>query len=110
TSGPATGGTSVSISGTNFVANATVRFGNASATNVNVVSASTITATTPGGAVGTVSVTVTNPGGQSSTLPSAFTYLAAPAPTISGISPSTGTGGTSVTISGANFAANAAVR
>ncbi len=74
TSGPATGGTAVTITGTNFTANATVSLGGSAATNVSVVSSTTITATTPAHAAGAVSVTVTNPDGQNGTRSSGFTY------------------------------------
>ncbi|MGH9195526.1 MAG: phospholipase D-like domain-containing protein, partial [Acidimicrobiia bacterium] len=46
-SGPTAGGTNVTITGTNFVAPATVTFGGTAATSVVVVSATSITATTP---------------------------------------------------------------
>ena len=49
----------MTITGTNFVAGATVTFGGTAATNVVVVSSTTITATTPAHAVGAVTVTVT---------------------------------------------------
>ena len=71
TSGPTTGGTSVTITGTNFVSGATVAFGGTAATGVTVVSSTTITATTPPMAAGTVPVKVTNPDGYSATLSSA---------------------------------------
>src|SRR5262249_16856205 len=45
--GPTAGGTAVTITGTNFVAGATVTFGGTAATNVVVVNSTTITATTP---------------------------------------------------------------
>ena len=58
-SGPAAGGTAVTITGTNFAAGATVTFGAAAASNVVVVSGTQITATTPANAAGAVTVTVT---------------------------------------------------
>ena len=64
-SGTTAGGTAVTITGTNFAAGATVIFGSTAASNVVVVSATTITATTPAGSAGAVTVTVSNPGGQS---------------------------------------------
>ena len=73
-SGPSSGGTPVTIGGTNFAAGASVTFGGSPATNVVVVSSSKITANTPAHAVGAVDVTVTNPNGQNGTLPSGFTY------------------------------------
>ena len=49
--------------------------------------------------------------GRSSTLASAFTYVALPPPTISGVAPSSGStsGGTTITVTGANFASGATV-
>lgn len=73
-SGSTGGGTSVTISGTNFANGATVSIGGTAATNVTVVNSTTITATTPAHAAGAVSVVVTNPGGQADTLTSGFTY------------------------------------
>ncbi len=73
--GPAAGGTTVTITGTNFVAGATVTFGGTAATNVVVASATQITATTPAGSAGAVAVTVTNPGAQSGSLANAYTYV-----------------------------------
>jgi len=107
--GPAAGGTGVTITGTNFAAGATVTIGAVAATNVVVVNTSTITANTPAGAAGPATVTVTNPGGQNGSLVSAFAYVAPP--TVSSVSPSSGpiTGGTAVTIGGANFAPGATV-
>jgi hypothetical protein len=67
----------VTITGTNFVAGATVTFGSSAATNIVVVNGTQITATTPPGSVGAVAVTVTIPGGQSGSLPNGFTYQSA---------------------------------
>jgi hypothetical protein len=67
TSGSSAGGTSVTITGTNLTGATAVRFGSANATGVTVNSATSITATSPAGAVGTVDVTVTTPGGTSPT-------------------------------------------
>jgi hypothetical protein len=108
-SGSTAGGTAVTITGTNFAAGATVTFGSAAATNVAVVNATTITATTPAGSTGAVTVTVTNSNGLSGSLAGAFTYLAPP--TVSSVSPNNGSlaGGTAVTITGTNFAAGATV-
>ena len=108
-SGPFAGGTAVSIAGTKFVSGATVRFGGVAASNVVVVSATQITATTPGHAAGVVDVIVTNPDAQSGTLTNGFTFRAAP--TVGSVTPNNGAlaGGTAVTIAGANFAAGASV-
>ncbi len=110
-SGPTTGGTSVTISGTNLAGASAVRFGTAAAT-ITSSSATQIVATAPGGAAGTVDVTVTTPGGTSPTSPAdGFSYVLG-APAVSGLSPASGptTGGTSVTISGTNLAGASAVR
>lgn len=72
------GGTVVTITGSGFESGATVTFGGAAATNVNVVSATTITATTPPHASGVVAVAVTNPDNQSGTMAGAFNYTNAP--------------------------------
>lgn len=78
--GPAAGGTTVTITGTNFVphldsANAPiVKFGNALATNVVVVSPTQITCTSPAGSIGSVGITVINPDGRSVTRAASFTY------------------------------------
>jgi hypothetical protein len=108
-SGPETGGTTVTVTGTNFAAGDTVAFGGRAATGVTVNSATSITATSPAGS-GTVNVTVTGPGGASATSSAdQFTYGAPPAgaPTVSAVSPASGpaTGGTTVTVTGTNFAA-----
>jgi hypothetical protein len=109
--GSTAGGTSVTISGANFASGASVTFGGATATNVAVQSSTSITATTPANSAGEVSVTVTNSGGQSGTLSGGFTYVQPSTPSVSSISPNTGStsGGTAATISGANFVGGATV-
>jgi hypothetical protein len=72
-SGSSAGGTGVTLTGTNFVAGATVSVGGTAATNVTVVSSTSITATTPAHAVGAVNVVVSDTGG-SATLTNGFTY------------------------------------
>ena len=62
--GPMQGGTSVTITGTNFSAVTAVRFGSNAAGSFTVDGATQITATSPAG-VGTVDVTVTTAGGTS---------------------------------------------
>jgi hypothetical protein len=75
TSGPTTGGTALTITGTGFIAAATVTVGGAAATNVVVVDATTITTTTPAGSEGAADVVVSNPGGLAGTLSDGFTYV-----------------------------------
>lgn len=72
--GTTAGGTSVALAGTGFVTGATVTFGGVAATSVAVASPTSITATTPARAAGSVNVVVTNPDGQSSTLAGGYTY------------------------------------
>src|SRR5215831_11977869 len=110
TSGPAAGGTAVTLSGQNFAPGATVTFGGTAATNVVVVSGSRITAKTPPHAQGSANVVVTNPGGRSATLANGFTFVP-PAPKVTGVSPASGTtaGGSAVTLTGQNFASGARV-
>lgn len=72
--GATTGGTSVTITGTNFQNGATVSFGGVMATNVAFVDSNTLTTTTPAHAAGTVDVTVTNPDTGVGTGTGVFTY------------------------------------
>ena len=78
-SGPAAGGTKLTITGSNFTGATAVKFGSAAATSFTVSSSGQITATSPAGS-GTVDVTVTTPAGTSATrLADWFTYLHAAA-------------------------------
>ena len=100
-SGPA--GTSVTISGTGFSSMAsqnTVTF-NGVAAAVSLASATQIVAQVPAGAT-TGAISVTTPGG-SATSASAYIVGSGNMPTISGFTPTIGTAGTSVTITGTNF-------
>src|SRR5207248_559697 len=110
--GPTGGGTSVTITGSNFINGATVSFGGTAATGVTVVSPTSITATSPATlTAGTVDVTVTTSGGTSpNTAADDFTYNAA-TPTVTAVSPNSGNsaGGASVTITGTNFINGASV-
>jgi plastocyanin len=74
------GGTSVTVTGSGFAAGATVSFDGAAGSNVVVQSATSITATTPARAAGSVAVVVTNTDGQTGRLDGGLTYTA-PAPT-----------------------------
>jgi acid phosphatase len=109
-SGPVAGGTSVTISGSGFGTGATVTFGGVSA-SATVIGSTTINAVAPAHASGPVNIVVTNPGGQSGTLTNGYVYAAAPAPTVSNITPNSGTtaGGTSVTINGSAFVSGATI-
>ncbi len=69
TSGPATGGTAITITGTNFAAGATVKIGGVAATSVVFVGATTITCKAPARPAGALyDVTVTNTSTKSGTL------------------------------------------
>ncbi|MEA2325343.1 MAG: hypothetical protein QOE68_302, partial [Thermoanaerobaculia bacterium] len=74
--GTVTGGTNVTINGTNFAAGATVTFGGTAATNVVVVTSIKITAKTPVHTAGAVNVTVTNTDTSTGTLTNGYTYNA----------------------------------
>jgi alpha-tubulin suppressor-like RCC1 family protein len=98
--GPAAGGTSVTLTGTELLGATAVKFGKTAATSFTVNSATSITATAPAG-TGAVDVTVTAATGTSPTGASdKYTYLALP--TVSKLSAKGGSaaGGTSVTITG----------
>ncbi len=104
-SGPAAGGTTVTVSGTGFSSTSTVAFGGVAATSVTYVSPNSLIAVAPAGKAGTsVAVTVVS-GGKTSATSHAdlFTYLVAP--TVTGISPATGPsgGGNVVTVTGTGF-------
>lgn len=102
------GGTSVTITGTEFAAGAAVTFGGVSATNITVVSATEITCDTPAG-TGSVTVKVTNSDTLYDTLIGGFLYTGAI--TLTNANPDEGTvdGGTEVTLTGTGFQAGASV-
>ena len=105
--GSSSGGTLVTISGSNFTAASSVLFGSVSA-SFSVISDSTITAYAPAQAAGTVDVTVTTPSGTSTTSSAdQFTYSSASAPSVTGLADTSGptTGGNPITILGTNFTA-----
>ncbi len=108
--GPATGGTIVTITGTNLAGVLAVHFGTAAATSFTVESPSAITATAPPG-TGTVDVTVT--GGAGTSPPVAadrFTYRLAPTVTKLSAKGGPATGGTEVTIEGTELGGATEVR
>ena len=103
TSGVNAGGTTLTITGTNFSGTTGVTIGGVAATNFSVANGTTITCTTPAGSLGAASVQVNGPS-HSNAANNLFTYTP-PAPAITAVSPNTGStlGGTPVTISGSNF-------
>jgi hypothetical protein len=72
-SGSTTGGTAITITGTDFTGATGVTIGGASATSVSVVNSTTITCVTPAGTAGAKDVVVTTAAG-SGTLSNGFTY------------------------------------
>ena len=113
TSGVTTGGTAVTITGTDFLSApgvpgaSTVTIGGVTCTGIDVISSTSIEADTPIG-TGAQDVVVTTPYGTG-TLAGGFTYVAAP--TVISITPNSGNylGGTSVTIAGTDFLASPGV-
>lgn len=90
-------GVTVTITGTHFTGASSVRFGDVEAASFTVNSATSIKAVLGNGASGNVSVTTT---GGTATL-GGFTFL--PTPTITSFTPTVGTKGTVVTITGTNL-------
>ncbi|MGO9558160.1 MAG: beta strand repeat-containing protein [Acidimicrobiales bacterium] len=109
--GPVSGGTSVSITGTNMLTTSEVDFGGVASPSFSVTSPTTITATAPSSVVpGEVDITVVTLSGTSSaSVADEFTYLSLP--TVTDVSPPSGpvTGGTSVSITGTGFTTASAV-
>jgi alpha-tubulin suppressor-like RCC1 family protein len=106
--GASAGGTSVTITGTNFNEVSSVKFGSTSATSFKVESETKITAISPAG-TGPVNVTVTTPIGTSATNSNdEFDY----GPTVTKLEPHDGrpAGGAQITILGSNFNEVKAVR
>ena len=112
--GTTAGGTTVIISGTNFTGASAVKFGTVAATSFTVTNAGSISAVSPSEGASTVDVTVTVGANTSAISEPAdqFTFSAPPPPTVTGLSPATGTtaGGTTVIISGTNFTGASAVK
>ncbi|WP_329538720.1 IPT/TIG domain-containing protein [Streptomyces sp. NBC_01358] len=105
--GPATGGTTVILTGAGLTGTTAVTFGSTPATSYTVNSATQITAATPAG-TGSVVCTVAGPGGTSNSV--VYTYLAAPA--LTALSPAQGPtdAGASVTLTGTGLTTAFAVR
>jgi type II secretory pathway pseudopilin PulG len=107
-SGPSTGGTSVTITGTGFTGATGVSFGSTAATSYTVASSTSLTAVSPALSPGTVHITVTTFAGTSTTSSAdRFTYRIS----VTGVSPSSGvpSGGYTVDLLGAGFTGATAV-
>jgi hypothetical protein len=110
-SGPTSGGQTVIITGTDLTGATAVSFGSTPATSYVVNNDNAITAISSAGSAATVDIRVTTAGGASAISSSDhYNYIAA-APTVTSVSPNIGStgGGTSATISGANFTGATAV-
>jgi Family of unknown function (DUF6519)/IPT/TIG domain len=112
TLGTIAGGTTVTITGTDFLGATEVEFGTANAAIVSIAPAEIIVTSPAVTNAGTVPVTVTTPGGTSPLSPpgAVFDYLAPP--TVTGINPGRGpaTGGIIVTITGTGFLGSVGVQ
>jgi len=111
-SGPAAGGTQVTLSGSGFLPGAEVLFGATASGSVTYVNGSTLRALSPAG-TGTVGVLVAESTGTSPSVSAdLFTYTSAESGlSVTGISPDSGAagGGTPVVVSGTGFAQGAQV-
>lgn len=103
-SGPASGGTTVSVSGANFPENARLFVGALEATNVNRVSSSLIVGVTPRGTVGNVPVRVVSPDGElEAVFAAGFTYEGTIALQVIEPSVAARAGGARITLRGSGF-------
>ena len=110
TNGPAGGGTSVTVSGTNLTGATAVHFGSIAGTSISADTAGSLTVIAPAG-TGVVDVTVTTPNGTSAVNAPSDQYTYNPAPTVTGVTPNNGApaGGNSVTVNGTNLSGATAV-
>jgi hypothetical protein len=111
-SGPTSGGTAVTLSGSNFTNVEWITFGGIAVSTFTVISSSSITVTAPPGLSGTVNVAVTTASGSSSfTSGGRFTYTAVSFPVVSNLATTSGTsaGGTTVIIDGSDLTGTTAV-
>jgi len=103
--GPVKGGNTVSINGSGFSNVTSVIFGSVRGTNVKVASSTKLSVQAPAGASAHyISVTTARGGASTLTGRSIYNYL--PVPSLRSVNPHSGPagGGTTVTITGANFA------
>jgi streptogramin lyase len=104
--GPATGGSTVVITGT-YLTGGTVFFGSQPAGTSSCTAATSCTAVAPATAAGVVDVQVGTTAGKSAlSAADHYDYVNPPVPAVSSISPATGpaSGGTNVTVTGSNLA------
>jgi hypothetical protein len=105
--GPASGGTSVTITGAHLSEASAVHFGPLSAASFNAISPNKLTAVSPAGTAGKLDITVTTPQGTSA-ITWADHFKLGP-PTVTKVKPNSGplAGGTLVYITGSGFALGA---
>ncbi|HEX4444614.1 MAG TPA: IPT/TIG domain-containing protein [Galbitalea sp.] len=103
TSGPDIGGTTVTVTGTNFGATAWATVNGNDGTNIHVLSTTSMTFVTPGGSDGIADIQVNDFGSSAIVTADRFTYEQPPI--LNTLSPSAGVlgGGNVITITGANF-------
>jgi hypothetical protein len=106
-SGPADLATEIRIAGTGFQQGATLTW-DGLILNIATMTSTTITATAPTHAAGTVSLVVTNPDGRAATLASAYTYLS-PTFAVTGVRPAAGLTADIIWIEGIGFHRGATV-
>lgn len=109
-SGPLTGGTQITLTGTGFSPAAAVYFGSVPAVGVNAVGSSQILLRAPANVSGPTAITVVNPNGDRVVKSAGFTYSGNVA--VTSLLPSGGplAGDTTVTITGDGFASGASVK
>ncbi len=107
--GKLSGGSLVTLSGTQFYTGASVAIGGKPCTVTSITEPSLITCVLSSHSAASVDVVVTNTDGNSGTLAGGYTYQ--PAPTVTGVSLNSGAlaGGTAVTITGTGFVEGATV-
>lgn len=100
-SGPTTGNTTVTITGSGFTGVTGVKFGTSNAASFTVNSSTTITAKTPAHAAGTVNITVSNAAGTSTT----FAQFVFGTAKVTAVTPGSGaqTGPYDIAITGQSF-------
>jgi hypothetical protein len=102
-SGTISGGTKVTISGSDFIGVTTVDFGSSAGTGLDVISAQALTVVTPAESAGKVAVTLSG-GGATSPPDSAAQYtFVLHLPKVTNVNPNTDPAGTQVTITGTGF-------
>jgi IPT/TIG domain/FG-GAP-like repeat len=101
--GPESGGTRVTLHGTDFRPGALVRFGGGAAVNTEWISAELVLVTTPRHPAGEVDVEIENTDGGGARSPRRFSFL--PAPLLTSVRPVEGpaSGGTAVVLRGERF-------